>query len=333
MSLDGKLLARAKDRLDRRRRENEDAQWRRRETAYARNPKIRRIDDELRSSAIDAITAAMNSGEDPSQALEEIRDKNLGLQEERALELAACGLPGDYLNDRYICPKCQDTGYNGTRLCSCLMELYNEEQQKELSGLLKLGEEDFDKFDLDLYDDKPDPETGVSPRVFMETVFEYCVSYARKFSPDSENLFMLGGTGLGKTFLSTCIAKVVAERGFSVVYDTASAVFSKYEEGRFSRDKEGEAAKAQVHRMESCDLLIVDDLGTEFSTALVTSALYSLINNRLTAGKKTIFSSNLTIKELSARYSPAIMSRLQGEYKVLKFYGSDIRMKKRKGNF
>ena len=329
MSLDGKLLARAKDRLDRRRRENEEAQARRRETAYARDPDIRDIDRQLRNSALEAISAAISSGGDPQQALEEIRDRNLSLQEERALKLAACGLPGDYLNDRYICPKCRDTGYNGTKLCSCLLELYSQEQKKELSGLLKLGEETFDSFDLDLYDDKPDPDTGISPRSYMETVFEYFLQYARRFSADSANLFMWGGTGLGKTFLSTCIAKVVAERGFSVVYDTAASVFSKYEEEKFSKNQEGAQAASQVHRMENCDLLIVDDLGTEFSTAFVTSALYTLINNRLTSGRKTIFSSNLTMKELSSRYSAPIMSRLQGEYYVLRFYGSDIRLKKK----
>ena len=328
MSLDGKILARAKERLDSRRRENEEAQLRRRQLAYSKNPKIRDIDERIRTTAIDAIGLAMSKGEDALQALEQVRDLNLSLQEERALELAACGLPGDYLNDRYICPKCRDTGYDGTKLCSCLMELYAQEQRRELSGLLKLGQETFDSFNLELYDDKPDPETGISPRRYMEQVFEYCLQYARKFSAASPNLFLWGGTGLGKTFLSTCIAKVVSERGFSVVYDTAASVFSKYEDDKFARGGDSAESRSQVRRMESCDLLIVDDLGTEFATAFVVSALYTLINNRLTAGKKTIFSSNLTMKELSARYSPAIMSRLQGEYYVLRFYGSDIRLKR-----
>ena len=328
MSLDGKILARAKERLDSRRRENEEAQLRRRQLAYSKNPKIRDIDERIRTTAIDAIGLAMSKGEDALQALEQVRDLNLSLQEERALELAACGLPGDYLNDRYICPKCRDTGYDGTKLCSCLMELYAQEQRRELSGLLKLGQETFDSFNLELYDDKPDPETGISPRRYMEQVFEYCLQYARKFSAASPNLFLWGGTGLGKTFLSTCIAKVVSERGFSVVYDTAASVFSKYEDDKFARGGDSAESRSQVRRMESCDLLIVDDLGTEFATAFVVSALYTLINNRLTAGKKTIFSSNLTMKELSARYSPAIMSRLQGEYYVRRFYGSDIRLKR-----
>ncbi|MGM9521306.1 MAG: ATP-binding protein [Oscillospiraceae bacterium] len=329
MSLDGKLLARAKTRLDRRRTENEEAAARRREEAYSKNPRIREIDARLRGTMMDTIGVALGSGRDPLEALDAIRDENLTLQEERTLELAACGLPGDYLDNKYICPKCRDTGYDGTRICSCLMELYRDEQRRELSGLLKLGEETFDSFDLSLYDDKPDPETGISPREAMETVYEMCREYARKFSKNSMNLFLSGGTGLGKTFLSTCIAKVVSEKGFSVVYDTAASVFSRYEDDKFSKSGDPEQSRADVRRLETCDLLIVDDLGTEFSTAFVTSALYTLINSRLTSGKKTIISSNLSLKELSSRYSAPIMSRLQGEFYILKFYGRDIRLIKK----
>ena len=330
MSLDGKILARAKERLDSRRRENEEAQLRRRQLAYSKNPKIRDIDERIRTTAIDAIGLAMSKGEDALQALEQVRDLNLSLQEERALELAACGLPGDYLNDRYICPKCRDTGYDGTKLCSCLMELYAQEQRRELSGLLKLGQETFDSFNLELYDDKPDPETGISPRRYMEQVFEYCLQYARKFSAASPNLFLWGGTGLGKTFLSTCIARVVSENGFSVVYETASALFSQFEAEKFARSDTSDSGE-DVERALGCDLLILDDLGTEMTTVFVTSALYTLVNTRLAAGKQTIISTNLTQADLAGRYSPQIASRIQGEYQTLRFYGRDIRLLKKTG--
>ena len=328
MALDGKLLARAKNRLDRRRAENEESFARRRETAYARSPRIREIDGRLRETMLDAMAVAMSHGGDPLEALDAIREENLTLQEERVMELIRCGLPADYLDEKYVCPKCRDTGYNGTELCDCLMELYRDEQRRELSGLLKLGEETFDHFDLSLYDDAPDPATGISPRSVMETVYEMCMEYARKFSATSLNLFLSGPTGLGKTFLSTCIAKVVSERGFSVVYDTAASVFAKYEAEKFGRGDPDEA-RAEVKRLETCDLLIVDDLGTEFATAFVTSALYTLINTRLTRGKKTVINSNLTMKDLEARYSAPILSRLTGEFHVLKFAGTDIRIKKK----
>ena len=327
MSLDGKLLARAKTRLDSERLENHEAFELRKRKAYEKNPRLAEIDIELSSTVVDAIGLALSRGEDPEEAFEQIRDHNLSLQEERGRELIHAGLPMDWLDEKYMCPRCRDTGYNGTELCSCLIERYRDEQRKELSGLLKLGKETFDHFDLSLYDDMPDPQTGISPRRNMEVVYEICVEYARKFSPESLNLFLSGGTGLGKTFLSTCIAKVVSEKGFSVVYDTAGSVFTKYEECKFTRFSDDiDAIRADVRRMETCDLFILDDLGTEMSTSFVTSALYTLLNTRLTTGKKTIISSNLSIEELGRRYSSPILSRLQGEYQVLKFFGRDIRL-------
>ena len=157
MSLDGKLLARAKARLDKRRADNEE-DWRvRRETAYAKNPRIRDIDRSLRESVAGAVTGAIMSGGDPTEALDLIREENLDLQERRGMELLRAGLPMDYLDEKYICPKCRDTGYRGTELCSCLMELYRDEQRRELSALLKLGEDTFDSFDLSYYSAAPRP--------------------------------------------------------------------------------------------------------------------------------------------------------------------------------
>ncbi len=328
MSLDGKLLSRAKTRLDKRRAENEEDQRARRDTAYARNPRIRDIDRALRETVASAVTAAVLGGGDPTEALDAIREKNLDLQERRGMELLRAGLPMDYLDEKYICPKCRDTGYRGTELCSCLMELYRDEQRRDLSALLKLGEDTFDTFDLSYYSDQPDPATGVSPRSVMETVYETCREYARKFSQNSMNLFLQGGTGLGKTFLSTCIARVVSERGFSVVYDTATGAFAKYEAEKFGRGDQQEA-RSDIKRLENCDLLILDDLGTEFPTAFVTSALYTLLNTRVAGGKKTVISSNLTVDELAQRYSAPIMSRLMGEFYCIKFAGTDIRPLKR----
>lgn len=326
MSLDGKLLKRAKDRLERRRVRNEESAAARREEVYRRSPMIRDIDRRLRETVAQAVAGAFAKGCDPVEALDAVREENLELQERRAMELIKLGLPVDYLDEKYICPKCRDTGYAGTELCSCLMELYKDEQRRELSQLLKLGEQTFDSFDLNLYDDRPDPVTGVSPRSVMATVYDFCSEYARNFSPSSLNLFLQGGTGLGKTFISTCIAKVVSERGWSVVYETASAAFSKYESEKFGRGDIDELRR-DIRRMETCDLLILDDLGTEFSTSFVTSALYTLLNTRLAGGKKTVISSNLTLRELSERYSAPILSRLTGEFYVLKFVGTDLRGK------
>lgn len=326
MSMDGKLLARAKARIDRRRRERESDFEARRQRAYEIDPEIERIDGEMKAAVIDAIGVALGKGEDPEEAVSRIRDRSLDLQEERARRLIKAGLPADYLEESYFCPKCRDTGYMGTELCSCLMDAYKEEQTKELSQLLKLGEESFDSFDLDFYPEEYDPSLGMSPREAMEGVFEAAYEYARKFSDRSKNLFFTGGTGLGKTFLSTSIAKVVAEKGYSVIYDTAVNVFDKYRLQQFGRTpEEQDSGRYEVNRLEKTDLLIIDDLGTELPGQFVTSALYQLLNNRAAAGKKTVINSNFTVDELEKRYSPQVASRLAGNFIELKFVGRDIR--------
>ena len=154
--------------------------------------------------------------------------------------------------------------------------------------------------------------------------------FGRFYHYASTNLLFQGGTGLGKTYLSACIARVIAARGFSVCYDTAAAALDNYERAKFSRDTpDGEAAAVKIRRMESCDLMILDDLGTEMPTPMGQSALYTLVNSRLVNGKKTIISTNLTDEELNKRYTPQIASRILGEFQCLPFVGTDIRRMKR----
>ena len=274
----------------------------------------------------DLIGATLGIG--GNSQVEDIRLRNLELQEQRRSELVCAGFSESYLDDEYMCNACHDTGYVRTQLCDCLMQLYKVELKQSLSNLFKLGDETFDSFKLSYYDDTPTPDTGVSPRRNMEIIYETCVEYARKFGKKSINLFFNGAPGLGKTFLSACIARVVAENGYSVVYDMASSIFAKFEDAKFSRTDDPEEARNDVKRCLECDLLIFDDLGTEMTTAFTVSALYELINTRLVTGKKTIVSSNLTIDELRCRYSEQIMSRLEGEYQVLTFRGDDIRKKR-----
>lgn len=329
MSLDSKVLRRAKEVLAQRKRDAEALQLAHTEEAYRKNPRIKELDIQIRGTMADVIGFALSRGSDPESAIDDVREENLHLQEERVQELLAAGLPADYTDVKYACPKCSDTGYVGVAMCDCLKRAYREEQAKELSDLLKLGEETFDTFDLEWYDDIPVGSGGISPRDNMEMVYEMCREYARKFGKNSFNLFMHGGTGLGKTFLSACIAREVAEKGYSVVYETAGAIFSKFEEEKFSKAQDMEAAQSETRRCLTCDLLIIDDLGTELTTAFTVSALYEIINTRLITGKKTVINSNLPLAELGKRYSMQIMSRLEGEYQMLPFYGRDIRILKK----
>ena len=316
------------ERLEAERRERREAAEARRREAYARQPRLEQLDRQLRQTMAQLGAAALRQGEDPVQAVRRVREHNLALQEERAGLLAQMGLRADALDDKPACPLCGDTGWRGTRMCQCLQKLCAQEQIAELSKLLDLGEQSFDTFSLDLYSPLPWPGEELSPRENMEFILEVCSNYARKFGKFYfRNLFLTGAPGLGKTFLSACIARTVSEQGFSVVYDTAVNVFARFEEQKFARDRE-EAGEARddTRRYLGCDLLILDDLGSEMTTPFVQSALYTLINSRLAADRRTVISSNLSMDQVRQRYTPQIASRLEGEYRVLPFYGDDIRL-------
>lgn len=217
-------------------------------------------------------------------------------------------------------------------MCQCLKKLCAQEQIQELSKLLDLGEQSFDSFRMDYYSETPYPGKGTSPRKNMELTYDVCLNYAQKFeSCLFRNLLMSGPPGLGKTFLSACIARAVSEHGYSVVYDTAGNIFAQFEAKKFMRDSaDGQDARDETRRYLNCDLLIVDDLGSELTTQFTQSALYELINTRLVAERHTVISTNLSLEEIARRYNPQIASRIEGEYHVLHFFGDDIRMLKKR---
>ena len=329
MSYDGRLMRQALARFDedkQRRAEN----FRARERAvYTKCPRIEEIDRELSHTMAKIIASGLRRGTDPRPAIDALREENLNLQQEKRLLLTQMGLPGDYLEEKPACPRCNDTGFLGSEVCACLRSYYVREQNKELSGLLDLGSQSFETFDFDYYSPLPDSELGISPRANMERVYDVCQDYAHEFSPKSGNLLLSGGTGLGKTFLSASIARVVSASGHSVVYDTAGHIFSLFEAQKFGRETDEETDGA-VSRALGCDLLILDDLGTELMTSFVQSAIYQIINTRLITGKKTVISTNLRPDEIGRRYGAPVLSRLQGEYQLLLFFGEDIRRRKKK---
>lgn len=325
MAYDGRVLRRALERFEEDRRERESRFQGRREAVFRRQPRLRQIDAELRSTTSRIISSALRRGTDPLPALEVLRDENLSLQEEKRALLAGMGLPQDCLEDRPACPLCGDTGYRGGEMCRCLRGYYAREQQKELSRMLDLEGQSFETFSLNWYSEEALPALGVSPRENMEWVYRTCRRYAESFTvPGSGNLLLTGSPGLGKTFLSAAVAREVSGDGWSVVYDTAVRIFQRFEDRKFGRE-EGEEAQGDVARVLTCDLLILDDLGTEMTTAFVQSALYQIINSRLIEHRPTILSTNLRVAELSGRYGPQTASRIEGEYQILTFFGQDIR--------
>ena len=331
MAYDANVLRRATQRLEEDRRKRRERTERLRRDAYARQPELARLDRRLQQTMAQLVAATLRQGGDPTRAVRAIKEENLELQRERADLLGAIGLSADALDDRPNCPLCGDTGWRGAQMCRCLKELCTQEQIRELSKLLDLGDQSFDSFRLDYYGQLPWPGRGVSPRENMELVYEMCLNYARKFGRFStRNLLLSGAPGLGKTFLSACIARTVSENGFSVVYDTAGNIFAQFEARKFQRDSvDGLEARDETRRYLNCDLLILDDLGSELTTQFTQSALYELVNTRLVGERYTVISTNLTMEELSQRYSPQIASRLLGEYHLLEFFGEDIRLKKK----
>ena len=327
MSYDGKIMRRALARFDEDKQRRARQMEERRKLLYTRIPRLGQIEQELRGTMSQIITSALSRGTDPVPAIRVIRDSNLALQRERRELLEAYGYAADYLDEEPNCPMCGDSGYRGSAVCSCLQEYYAREQIAELSQLLNMGGETFETFDFNWYT----ADRGSyrrSPREVAERNFDICQDYAHQFSPRSGNLLLFGSPGLGKTFLSACIARVVSENGHSVVYDTASHIFNQFEAAKFRRDYE-EDSGADVERYLDCDLLIMDDLGTEMLTSFVQSTFYQLVNSRLIRGKKTIINTNLKLEEIGQRYGAPVRSRLEGEYELLPFIGDDIRKLKR----
>ncbi len=323
MAYSAEVVQRARQRLAQAREDRESENRQHLAAAYQRLPRLREIDIELRRTMAQAAQAAFLQGSDGRELLEQAKQQNLALQQERQMLAETCFEPG-YLDDSPLCHICGGTGYVGSNMCECLRELCRQEQKKEVS-ILSGSTDSFQKFRLDYYPDRIDPKYGASPRTIMERNFQCCRRYALSFSGDAGNLLFVGGTGLGKTFLSACIARTVADRGFSVAYETANHLFGKLEQAKFNPSEE---SRREADMLLACDLLIIDDLGTEMPGQFVTAALYGLLNDRLLAGKPMVISTNLNVEEMNRRYSPQIASRLHGSFQRLTFVGEDIRVLK-----
>ncbi len=330
MSHDGKILAQARQAIADIKKRNEAELELHRACVYARVPAVKELEAQLARLMTGVAVNALKSGANAGKAVTGAKDDAQALIAKRAELLRQNGFDASYIDEIFSCPHCRDTGYVMGKPCVCLETLYKSLSAQELSMLLDLQGQSFKHFNLDFYSSIPDPEKGVSPRQTMSNVFELCRDYAENFGKTSVNLLFRGTTGLGKTFLSASIARVVSEKGYSVVYDTAVSVMDVFETQKFDRGGENaDEINSRVRRYLSCDLLILDDLGTEMSTGFTASALYTIVNTRLLNGGKTIISTNLSPEEMRKRYTPQIVSRIEGEYICLNFAGRDVRTVKR----
>ena len=282
-------------------------------------PGLKEIDARFPQIGLGIIAAFTDKDGDSVKKIEALRNESEELSARRADALKAAGFDADYTAPRYFCSKCKDTGYTETKMCDCLRKELTLLGYKN-SGLGSLLEkQSFDNFTLDYYKGA-DRET-------MQANYDICFGYAKDFTPASTSLLMIGGTGLGKTHLSTSIAKAVIEKGFDVQYVTAQDLISDFNYERFHKSF-SDSSDPKTNRYFECELLIIDDFGTEENTQFSSAAFYNLINTRSNKSLPTIINTNVRQNAIVERYTERVASRLFGEYTVLVFPGKDIRMQK-----
>lgn len=290
----------------------------RRAELHEKLPQVAEIDRALSATGLRIMREALNGREGLDARIRKLEEGNNLLLEARREILRANGYPEDYSSVKYECEECQDVGFVNGKMCKCMRRALTLAGY-ESSGVLKLiGKQNFDTFDLTYYEG--------AERANMERILDRAKRYAAGFDgKHMRNLLFIGTTGLGKTHLSSAIAKEVVEGGFDVVYESAQRIFSDFEAEKFGRAAAGEN---RTERYLSCDLLIIDDLGTEITNQFTLSCLYNILNTRINHAKSTILNTNLTQNELRTRYTDRIASRLFGECKPLLFQGKDIRLQK-----
>lgn len=288
-----------------------------------KNEALRLLGLQKRSFAARVLGESLKGKDGLDARIAKIRSEHAAVSQAYDQVLADMGYSRDYILPRISCKLCNDTGYYQGKMCSCLKKKAVKEGYRA-SGIGKLLEKQrFDNFDLNFYSDRPEAPGKDSPREMMQEIYEFCRHYAETFTTESPSLLFIGGTGLGKTHLSSAIAGTVIERAYDVVYESAPAVAAIFEKERFDSEEDALGTR----RLMEAELLILDDLGTEPSTKTSSSAIYRLINHRVLVNNlPTIISTNLTYRQLEKEYDSAVLSRLLGEFNVKLFRGEDIRM-------
>ena len=289
-------------------------------------PAYRQLEDQMREMSVLAARAAL---EGSHESMRELTEKTEQISREKKELLAQYGYPENYLDPVYTCPDCHDTGYIGDRKCPCFQKriveyLYEQSNLKEILDI-----ENFSHFDIAYYpDDYIEESTGLTPRDNIRRILMTAHDFCDNFGDCGQNLLLYGNTGVGKTFLTHCIAKELLSQSYTVVYLTSIGLFDILEKNKFDRELSSLEKSTTVSYIMNCDLLILDDLGTELTNSFTTSQLYQVIDSRLVHKKSTIISTNLSFDDLREQYSERIFSRLTSGYTLLKVTGEDIRLKK-----
>lgn len=293
----------------------EDANMRTLEV-WQKDSRIKEIDDELSGIGMSVFSASLLDDEKREAEYKRLENRLELLKIEKKDRLRSLGYSENYTDVKYECEKCSDTGYVGIKMCDCLKKTITERNYKT-SGIGKhLETQTFENFSFSYYQDGEEKES-------MKNIYKKVKEYAENFNENtSESLLFVGGTGLGKTHLSSALAKTVIKKGFSVCYDSAQNILTAFEKDRFLR--EGDTPRSDKYL--ECDLLVIDDLGAELQTKSSVSHFYTLINTRLISSKPVVISTNLDAPQLTSHYEQRIVSRFFGEYSVHHFRGRDIRL-------
>ena len=293
-------------------------------TVYNRIPELKEVHDSI---SLLSVNQARKLLAGDTRALEDLKIQIRALSKKKIDLLLAHGFPADYLEPIYECADCKDTGYIGNQKCHCFQKavvdlLYTQSNLKNI-----LHEENFDTFSFAYYSDNHiDPVTGRSSLTNIKNAYQIAHDFVDHFADDFCNLFLYGDTGVGKTFLSNCIAKELIDRSFSVIYLTSFELFDTLAKGKFEKD---DTAETMCEHIFDCDLLIIDDLGTELTNSFTNSQFFLCLNERLLRRKSTIISTNLSLESLVDIYSERVFSRITSNYTMLKLTGDDIRIKKK----
>lgn len=295
------------------------------QNAYKQAPRLKEIDEHIASISVSSARKMLNGD---TNAMANLKKELAELREEKAVLLNQMGLCAEYFDEVYTCTDCKDTGYINGKKCHCFKQqiidiIYSQSNIKDI-----LLRENFSNFSYAYYSkEQINPTTGLSSLDSAKRAVAQCKRFIDYFDKKPNNLLFYGDTGVGKTFLSNCVAKELLEQGKSVIYFTAFQLFDILSKGIFKKDADAIAAHQNIY---DCDLLIIDDLGTEVPNSFTSSQLFLCVNERILRQKSTIISTNLNMVQLAEQYSERTFSRISSNYCILKLFGDDIRIQKRR---
>lgn len=298
----------------------------RKKNLYKKISELESIDDEMAKIGLKLAKAVLLDPASRENIVNDSKVKMNQLKEKRESLFKKYNIPDGYLNIKFQCPQCEDTGFlkNGEK-CSCFKQEIINEAYKMSNLNTVLSKENFDNFNFDIFSDVRPEGSNISPRENMMDIFSICEKFTLNFDNEESNLLFYGSTGLGKTYMSNCIAKSLLDKGYVVIYQTSFRILEIIEDYKFKRDPNNTLATENYKNLFECDLLIIDDLGTELNNSFTNGEIFNIVNTRLVSGKKIIISTNLSLPQIGKVYTQRTLSRILDKFRIVKFVGNDLR--------